>query len=67
MTNTQQYHGLWTYQDVALYLGISWRTVRKWASERKLPVVKVGNRNRFSPDAIEKWAAKRSQRASERA
>lgn len=54
--------GLWTYQDVATYLGISWRTVRKWAGERKLPVVKVGNRNRFRPDDIEKWAAKRVQK-----
>jgi len=49
---------LWTYDDVADYLQVSWRTVRKWANERTIPVVKVGALNRFDPDAIRKWAAK---------
>ena len=53
--------GLWDYEDVAAYLGISWRTVRRWAGERKMPVVKVGNRNRFQPAAIERWAKARVQ------
>ena len=52
---------LWTYEDVAAYLRISWRTVRRWAGEGKLPVVKIGNRNRFQPAAIERWAKARVQ------
>lgn len=55
---------LWTYEDVAAYLRISWRTVRKWANERDkgMPIVKVGNRNRFDPEAIRKWATKRGKK-----
>ena len=50
---------LWTYKDVAAYLRISWRTVRRWAGEGKLPVVKIGNRNRFDPEKVRKWASKK--------
>lgn len=43
---------LWEYEDVANHLRISWKTVRRWASEGRLPVVKVGVQNRFDPEAI---------------
>ena len=47
---------LWTYEDVAEYLRISWKTVRRWAGEGRLPVVRVGSLYRFEPDAIKAWA-----------
>jgi len=51
---------LWTYKDVADYLRVSPKTVRRWATERRVPVVKVGNLNRFSPTAIKEHFAKQS-------
>jgi excisionase family DNA binding protein len=50
---------LWDYQQVADYAKCSWRTIRKWANERKIPVVKVGNLNRFDPDEIKAHFAKK--------
>lgn len=47
---------LWGYDEVADYLGISPKTARKWAKNRKIPVVKVGRLNRFRPEAIRSWA-----------
>ena len=47
---------LWTYKDVSAYLCISWKTVRRWAGEKKIPVIKVGSQNRFKPSEIRKWA-----------
>lgn len=53
--------GLWDYDDVAAYLRCSPLTVRRWANERRLPVVKVGALNRFRPADIEAWAEARVQ------
>ena len=48
---------LWTYEDVAAYLRCSWKTVRRWSGEGKIPTVKVGTLNRFDPAAIRQWVA----------
>ena len=48
---------LWTYEDVAAHLSISWRTVRRWAGESRLPIIKVGSLNRFDGSRIRTEAA----------
>lgn len=53
--------GLWGYREVAEYLKVSPKTVRKWASEKRLPVVKVGNRNRFRRSDIDRWLDERTE------
>lgn len=54
--------GLWGYAEVAEYLGMSPKTVRRWANERRLPVVKVGALNRFRPEDIREWVKKNTKR-----
>jgi excisionase family DNA binding protein len=57
MNESQGNDDLWGYEDVAAYLGVSWKTVRKWAQERRIPIVKVGALNRFRPSDIRAWVA----------
>lgn len=52
---------LWGYEEVADYLGITPKTARKWANERRLPVVKVGSLNKFRPADIRAWVESRSE------
>jgi len=61
MTDETRNDGLWGYDEVAEYLGISPKTVRKWANERRLPLVKIGALNRFRPDDIRAWVADQAQ------
>lgn len=56
---------LWGYDEVAEYLKITPNTARKWANERRLPVVKVGTLNRFRPSDIKAWVEGRAQPAEE--
>jgi len=43
--------------EVALWLGISNRTVRLWAECSELPAIKVGRQWRFQREAIQQWLA----------
>ena len=47
---------LWTIDDVAGFLGIAPKTVRKWQLNGTLPFVKLGGKLvRFRPPDIEAW------------
>ncbi len=43
---------LLTVSELAAALGVSERTVYRWAKRGELPTVKFGNHIKFSPDAI---------------
>lgn len=64
MPDPERNEDLWEYEDVAKYLGISPETVRRWAGEKKLPVVKVGALNRFRPEDIREWVAQNAARVA---
>lgn len=49
--------GLWDAEQVAAFLKIKTETVYLWASQGRLPKVKVGRLTRFNPDAIRALAA----------
>lgn len=63
MTDEPRNDELWGYDEVAGYLGVSPKTVRKWANERRIPIVKVGALNRFRPADIRAWVASNAQPA----
>jgi excisionase family DNA binding protein len=47
---------LWTVEDVAEFLGVAPKTVRKWQLSGVLPFVKLGGKLvRFQSDAIRAW------------
>ena len=47
---------LWTVDDVACFLGVAPKTVRKWQLNGTLPFVKLGGKLvRFSPAAVQEW------------
>jgi excisionase family DNA binding protein len=47
---------LWTVEDVAEFLGVAPKTVRKWQLSGVLPFVKLGGKLvRFRSDAIRAW------------
>lgn len=52
---------LWTVDEVAGFLGVSTKTVRKWQLGGTLPFVKLGGKLvRFQPDTIRAWADERA-------
>ncbi len=52
--------GLMDVKELAQRLRVSERTLRNWAYQRKIPVVKVGDRVLFDPREIERWLKERS-------
>lgn len=56
--DTNNTEPLWKYEDVATYLACSWKTVRRWAGEERLPLIKIGKLNRFEPQRIREEAAR---------
>ena len=58
---TDQTETLWGYDEVAAYLNVAPSTVRRWAVERKLPVVKVGMLNKFRPEDVRAWVASNAE------
>ncbi|HUU20062.1 MAG TPA: helix-turn-helix domain-containing protein [Sedimentisphaerales bacterium] len=52
---------LMTVEDVAEYLRIKSSTVYEWASNGKLPGVKIGRLWRFERSEIEKWVRENRQ------
>lgn len=52
---------LWTVDEVAQFLGVSPKTVRKWQLAGSLPFVKLGGKLvRFQPEAIRAWVGERA-------
>jgi excisionase family DNA binding protein len=56
-TSPDQIEGsLWTVDDVACFLGVAPKTVRKWQLNGALPFVKLGGKLvRFRPAAVQEW------------
>lgn len=44
---------LLTAKEAAEYLGLSEQTIRQWASQRKIPSVKIGRALRFLVDDLD--------------
>ncbi len=52
--------GLWTIPEVAAFLGVAPKTVRKWQLAGRLPFVELGAKLvRFEPEAIRSWVSNR--------
>lgn len=47
--------GLWTTEDVARYLSVAPKTVRKWQLGGRLPFVKLGGLVRYVPEDVRQW------------
>lgn len=46
---------LLTVNDLAAMLQVKEKTIYAWASQRKIPFIKVGSIVRFDPNEIEQW------------
>jgi excisionase family DNA binding protein len=46
---------LWNVNEVALFLGLSVRTIRDLVYKRSIPFRKAGRSLRFKPEDIERW------------
>lgn len=57
----QDHQGLLDADGAAAYLGVSQRTVRKWANQGRVPSVKLGRALRFQPEALRAWVDTRAQ------
>jgi excisionase family DNA binding protein len=51
--------GLMTVADVAQLLGKSNLTIRRMASDRRIPSVRIGGDLRFDPSALMLWLSKK--------
>jgi len=51
-----------TVKDLALYLKIAEKTSYRFASEGKIPGLKVGSAWRFQKSEIDKWIVKQSKK-----
>lgn len=56
---------LWTAAEVAVHLRIAKGTVDQWAKLGRIPVIKVGRRNRFRKSDIDRWLAQSTRLAVE--
>lgn len=54
---------LLTPEEVAAEFKVSKGVVYNWSYERRLPVLKVGNRIRFTREAVEKFKKKLERKA----
>ena len=54
---------LFDYQEAAEYLTVSKGTLQNWVCQRRIPVVKLGSRVRFTPDILDKFIAENTQEA----
>lgn len=50
---------LWTTEDAARFIGCQPDTVRKWASQQRIPHIKIGSLTRFEPSRLRKWLLSR--------
>ena len=49
--------------EVAEYLGVHYKTICRWATERRLPSYKIGGAVRFRMSEIRGWVAEQRRRA----
>jgi excisionase family DNA binding protein len=56
--------GLWNISEVAAYLNISTRTVRRLIGKRKLSAIKLDGGWRFRPADVERFVEKRTRKAA---
>jgi len=52
---------LLSVRELSEYLGISINTVYSWASQRKLPYVKIGRLTKFDLIQIERWISENTK------
>ena len=58
-----EHEGLWTILDLAGFLGVAPKTVRKWQLSGRLPFVKLGAKLvRFQPHEIRSWLSAQAVR-----
>lgn len=50
-------NGWLTVHDLAPILGVTTRTVHRWAAERRIPHVRIGRSVRFTPAQVDEIAA----------
>jgi excisionase family DNA binding protein len=50
------------HTEAAEFLGVSPHTLYEWVSQKKISVVKVGNRNKYQRKDLEAWLKRRTQR-----
>lgn len=48
----------WTVKEAAAFLGISSKTLYRWAAAGQVPHMKLGGALRFSRAALQAWRAK---------
>ena len=53
---------LMTVKELAEFLQIGERTLRRYYSEKGLPYVMVGSQYRFRPDQVERWIEQNGRR-----
>lgn len=63
MKGTADYGRLLGLREVSERLGISLHTIRRWASQRRLPVTKISNRVLIAERELERFVQDRSQEA----
>lgn len=56
---------LWTAAQVADYLQVAERSVTNWVKAGRIPVVKVGDLNRFRKSEIDAWLDSKARPAIE--
>jgi excisionase family DNA binding protein len=59
--NEQPVPKLMTVAEVADLLGISPKTIYAWASQGRLPCVRLGSLLRFDPSEIARWVGDRKE------
>jgi len=51
--------GYLTLQETADLLGIHEMTLRKWAKDRKIQALRIGDQIKFDPNTVAEWLAGR--------
>lgn len=64
MNEPERNNGLWTIGDVAKYLRVSERTVRRRLEEDGLPHRWIGGKLRFLPEEVEVWVGRQPGEAA---
>ena len=52
---------LLTLRDVARYLQVSEKTVRRWVAQGRLPCLRLGRALRFEPGDVFRWVSARKE------
>ena len=55
----------WDVRRAALFLGISEKTLYRWAAEGRVPCFKLGGLLRFAPSELATWRSQQSRGGSQ--